>query len=149
MSISADVAAIYDMLLSGEEVTIQAKDFKQAENLRVYLSKKHREFVAVEIATGSLLFDWIPETCQAKYKLGTPRRHSSVTFEIVSHVKLPVSLPETVESDQIKHGASESSLSEEASGDSDSSSSEVQEPTEYSEESPGSPSFWATQGRAL
>lgn len=133
----ANVSAIYDMLMSGEKVDVRLNSRQQADNLRIYLVKRHREFTSVGISEGSVLMDWDVDKAIASYRLGQPRRAAAVTFEIVSHEPTSAEdqLSATLEQDQNQHGASESSLSEQSAGETDLCSPEAEDQSECKQES--------------
>ena len=133
----ANVSAIYDMLMSGEKVDVRLNSRQQADNLRIYLLKRHREFTSVGISEGSVLLDWDVDKAIASYRLGQPRRAAAVTFEIVSHepTHAEAELSATLEQDQNQHGASESSLSEQSARTADLCSPEAEDQSERKQES--------------
>ena len=138
----ASIRDIYDLLFSGEKVTIAFSSWRAAENLRIGLQKHHRMLVSVDLTADSLCFSWDKKEMQGTYWLGSPRRVAATEFTIVSHE--PVS--ETLAENPNLGNSDQSTVPSESPEDFDPSYPSVQGESQCTEEGSGSPSIWDVEG---
>ncbi len=114
---------IYDMLFTGQRITVSVPSIKEANNLRVSLHKIHAEFVAVDLSGDSLCMDWAEHKQTATFWLGKARKSARTQYEVVSSEPIQ----EIVGENQIFPDTSQDTLSERSPENSNPSSTETQE----------------------
>jgi len=110
----ATIKQIYDYLLDGRTVKVPLSDRRQADNLRIALVKRNREFVAVDISDKSLRMVWDAGSKQAAYSLVEPKEKTVLSFEVISDEsgRSSEEISTTLDDDTNWRGASDYSLPE-------------------------------------
>jgi hypothetical protein len=133
------IKSIYELLFSGQKVTVALADKREAESLRVRLAKHHVEIVAVNLSGDSLCMDWNAAESKASYWLGPRRNLVRKFFEVQCE---PVS--GTLETDPLIRQADQSNLPEAPAENIDPSNSQEKDTRECSAEDD-----WATWLRKI